>query len=83
MLAPGWERDYAAVECAWREFCRNDEPHRGLGVRRTWGIEIPVATGLAALRAMMRDRRLADPEKFAHIRVELGIDPQTEAKAAE
>ncbi|MBV8457502.1 MAG: hypothetical protein JO122_12900, partial [Acetobacteraceae bacterium] len=39
--------------------------------------------GLAALRAMMRDRRLADPEKFAHIRVELGIDPPTEAKGAE
>jgi hypothetical protein len=41
------------------------------------------ATGLAALRAMMRDRRLADPEKFAHVRVELGIDPPTETKAAE
>jgi 2-hydroxychromene-2-carboxylate isomerase len=41
------------------------------------------AAGLAALRAMMRDRRLADPEKFAHIRVELGIDPPAEAKAAE
>jgi hypothetical protein len=41
------------------------------------------ATGLAMLRAMMRDRRLADPEKFAHIRVELGIDPPTEAEAAE
>jgi hypothetical protein len=26
------------------------------------------AAGLAALRMMMRDRRLADPEKFAHIR---------------
>ena len=41
------------------------------------------AAGLAALRAMMSDRRLADPEKFAHIRVELGIDPPAEAKAAE
>jgi len=40
------------------------------------------AAGLAALRGMMRDRRLADPETFAHIRVELGIDPPT-AKAAE
>jgi hypothetical protein len=40
-------------------------------------------TGLAALRRMMRDRRLADPEKFAHIRVELGIDPPKEADAAE
>jgi hypothetical protein len=32
-------------------------------------------TGLAALRTMMRDPRLADPVKFAHIRQELGIDP--------
>jgi hypothetical protein len=39
--------------------------------------------GLAALRTMMRDRRLADPEKFAHVRVELGIDPQMEGEAAE
>jgi 2-hydroxychromene-2-carboxylate isomerase len=31
--------------------------------------------GLAALRTMMADRRLADPEKFAHVRQELGIDP--------
>src|SRR5689334_22608650 len=32
--------------------------------------------GLVALRAMMADRRLADPIKFAHIRQELGIDPE-------
>jgi hypothetical protein len=31
--------------------------------------------GLIELRAMMADRRLADPVKFAHIRQELGIDP--------
>jgi uncharacterized membrane protein len=30
--------------------------------------------GLDALRAMMADRRLANPEKFAHVRKELGID---------
>ena len=29
---------------------------------------------LGTLRPMMRDRRLADPERFAHIRVELGIE---------
>jgi hypothetical protein len=28
-------------------------------------------------------RRRADPERFGHIRVELGIDPPKEAKAAE
>jgi hypothetical protein len=32
-------------------------------------------TGLAELRTMMMDRRLADPRKFAHVRQELGIDP--------
>ncbi len=31
--------------------------------------------GLAALRTMMSDKRLADPVKFAHVRQELGIDP--------
>jgi hypothetical protein len=31
--------------------------------------------GLVALQAMMADRRLADPQKFAHVRQELGIDP--------
>jgi hypothetical protein len=36
--------------------------------------------GLSALRAM-RDRRLADPVKFAHVRRELGIDPAPEDKA--
>ena len=34
--------------------------------------------GFAALRAMMADKRLASPERFAHIRVELGIDPAPE-----
>jgi hypothetical protein len=32
-------------------------------------------TGMAELRAMMTDRRFADPAKFAHVRQELGIDP--------
>ncbi len=31
--------------------------------------------GLAALQAMMADRRFADPAKFAHVRQELGLDP--------
>src|SRR5580658_11114628 len=35
-------------------------------------------TGLAMLRAMMADRRFADPEKFAHVRRELGIDLASE-----
>lgn len=35
--------------------------------------------GLTALRQMMADRRLADPQRFAHVRRELGIDPDPEA----
>ena len=31
-------------------------------------------TGRALLRSMMADRRFADPEKFVHVRQELGID---------
>ncbi len=31
-------------------------------------------SGLGELRAMMRDKRFADPVKFAHVRRELGID---------
>jgi hypothetical protein len=39
--------------------------------------------GFAALRSMMADPRLANPQKFAHIRRELGLDPDFGAKAAE
>ena len=38
--------------------------------------------GLAALRAMMTDRRLANPAEFAHVRQELGIDPPRQDEAA-
>ncbi len=34
--------------------------------------------GLLALRAMMADRRFANPVTFAHVRQELGIDPGPE-----
>jgi hypothetical protein len=37
--------------------------------------------GLTALRAMMTDRRLVDPKKFAHVRQELAIDPNSENEA--
>ena len=32
--------------------------------------------GIVALRTMMADARLANPAKFAHVRQELGIDPE-------
>lgn len=34
--------------------------------------------GLAELRRMIADRRLANPKTFAHVRQELGIDPMLE-----
>ena len=37
--------------------------------------------GLAELRTMMADGRLAHPGKFAHVRQELGIDPAPESSA--
>ena len=39
--------------------------------------------GIATLQRMMSDRRFADPVKFAHVRLELGIDSGVETKAAE
>ena len=40
-------------------------------------------TGMMGLRQMMADKRLADPGKFAHVRRELGIDPDFQPNAAE
>ncbi len=39
--------------------------------------------GIAALKRMMSDRRFADLAKFAHVRLELAIDPSFDTKAAE
>ncbi len=41
----------------------------------------PPARAIAC--AMMADRRFADPEKFAHVRRELGIDPAPETVASQ
>jgi hypothetical protein len=51
-----------------RGLMRLDNSHR---LPRLFSTE----TGLAGLRSMMADRRLADPKKFAHVRREMGIDP--------
>jgi hypothetical protein len=47
-----------------------------------WPRLVFTEAGLTELRAMMRDRRFADPKTFAHIRQELGIDPMAEAETA-
>jgi 2-hydroxychromene-2-carboxylate isomerase len=38
--------------------------------------------GLVALRAMMADRRLANPAQSTHVRQELGIDPAQQDEVA-
>jgi 2-hydroxychromene-2-carboxylate isomerase len=38
--------------------------------------------GLLALRTMMADGRLANPEKFAHVRRELGLEPHAAERAS-
>ncbi len=38
--------------------------------------------GLAALREMMADKRLADPTKFRHVRQELGLESVEDAESA-
>jgi hypothetical protein len=40
-------------------------------------------SGMAALRRMMANARFADPGKFAHVRAELGIQPASNAAAAD
>ena len=39
--------------------------------------------GLVELRAMIADRRLADPKRFGHVRQELGIDPASATDPAQ
>jgi hypothetical protein len=34
--------------------------------------------GLTALRQLLLDRRAMDPERFAHLRRELGLEPANE-----
>jgi hypothetical protein len=41
-----------------------------------------IEAGLAALRAMMADRRLANPRDFAHVQRKFGIDPAEQEDVA-
>src|SRR3954470_9398743 len=52
------------------------EPPSILGTRAYF-----TPAGLAALRELLQDRRAMDPERFAHLRQELGLD-QTGAEVA-
>jgi hypothetical protein len=52
-----------------------------LDTGQRWPRLLFTETGLAALRRMMSDPRLANRVKFAHIRQELGIDPIPPAPA--
>ena len=46
------------------------EPQPGFGARAYF-----TKAGLAALRELLQDRRSMNPERFAHLRQELGLDP--------
>src|SRR5215217_7286182 len=37
--------------------------------------------GLEALRQVLQDRRAMDPERFAHVRQELGMEPRSGSEA--
>lgn len=50
--------------------------HSALGARAYF-----TAAGLAALCELLRDRRSMDPERFAHLRRELGLEPDAAASA--
>ena len=52
------------------------EPPSILGTRAHF-----TSAGLAALRELLQDRRTMDPERFTHLRQELGLD-QTDADIA-
>jgi hypothetical protein len=54
-----------------------------LDITQRWPRLLFTEEGLSALREMMTDRRLADPVKYAHVRRELGIDPDAFEEAAE
>jgi hypothetical protein len=55
--------------------CSTDSGQAVHSVEQPWG--------LPALRTMMADARLANPEKFAHVRRELGLEPGFDVEAAE
>ena len=50
------------------------EPQSGFG-RRAYFTE----AGLAALRELLQDQRSKNPQRFAHLRQELGLNPATAA----
>ena len=54
---------------------------RGLVEVRTtnqWPRAVFTEAGLAALRQLVLDRRAMDPERFAHLRAELGLNEVAE-----
>ena len=53
------------------------EPPSILGTRATFTV-----ARLEALRSLLQDRRAMDPERFGHLRRELGLDPPGEGRAA-
>ncbi|MBE7157083.1 MAG: hypothetical protein INR62_01385 [Rhodospirillales bacterium] len=42
--------------------------------RKPWPLAVFTPAGMEALRQLVSDRRAMDPERFAHLRRELGLD---------
>jgi hypothetical protein len=70
----------------WRDGPRKGEPKLPLAVQsmlerglvqirkdRLWARAVFTEAGLAALRALAADRRFLPPDRFAHLRQELGL----------
>ena len=53
-----------------------------VGQRWPWPRAFFTEAGLAALRELARDKRLLDPERYAHVRQELGLEEADEGTGA-
>ena len=73
----------------WRDGPRKGEPKLPLAVQtmverglveiradRLWARALFTEAGLAALRVLAADRRFLPPERYGHLRQELGLDDQ-------
>jgi hypothetical protein len=47
--------------------------------RSRWPVALFTEAGIGELRRLLSDRRFMDPTRFAHLRRELGIDPEPQA----
>jgi hypothetical protein len=75
---------FSAHLANWRPEEPAEDPVRGAEHGRSWLVELRITNpgprafftenGLAALRQLVLDRRAMDPERFGHLRRELGLE---------